>query len=90
MLVTEVNDSGRVRYASSEQLVALDIHRVESAIRSSILQQRHLAATVSCPHDVIQRAGTSFACSATVAGRRYPFEVTETDAYGDVRYIGER
>jgi hypothetical protein len=37
---------------------------------------------------VIQKAGIVFTCTATVAGRSYPFAVTEVDDHGHVRYVG--
>jgi hypothetical protein len=79
ILVTETNDSGHVRYQNNAPLVALDIASVEQAIKQSIHSQRHLDATVVCPAEVIQKAGTIFTCTAALNGQRYPFEVTEID-----------
>jgi hypothetical protein len=87
--VTETSASGRVRFGNPAPLVVLDIGRVERAIRTSILAQRHLRATVSCPPEVLQRSGTAFSCDATVNGKRYPFSVTEVDGAGRVRYEGQ-
>jgi Domain of unknown function (DUF4333) len=86
--VTETNASGHVRYGNTAPLVILNIRKVESAITSSILSQRHLKAAVSCPAEVLQQAGTNFTCTASINGSRYPFAVTETDDNGHVRYIG--
>ncbi|MGH2853417.1 MAG: DUF4333 domain-containing protein [Solirubrobacteraceae bacterium] len=86
--VTETNGSGHVRYQDPAPLVALNIAGVEQAIKQSIGSQRHLSSTVTCPAEVIQKAGIVFTCTATVNGRPYPFEVTETDGSGHVRYIG--
>lgn len=90
VLVTETNDSGHVRYQNNAPLVTLDITSIEQAIKQSIHSQRHLDATVACPAEVIQKAGTIFTCTATLKGRRFPFEVTEIDGDGHVRYIGRR
>jgi hypothetical protein len=90
VFVTETDSSGHVRYENRLPLVALDIARVERAIARSILSQRHLRAAVSCPAEVIQRLGLRFTCTATIGGRRYPFDVVETDGNGHVRYVGRR
>jgi hypothetical protein len=90
VLVTETNGSGHVRYQNNAPLVALNIASVEQAIKQSIHSQRQLDATVACPAEVIQKAGTIFTCTATLNGQRYPFEVTEIDGDGHVRYIGRR
>jgi hypothetical protein len=60
---------------------------VERSIEASILAQRHLAATVSCPVNVVQKAGVVFDCVATVRGRRFTVVVTETDGKGHVVYV---
>lgn len=85
---TVTTSSGQVRYANAAPLTALNIGRVRSAITASILAQRHLRATVSCPAQVLQQAGVSFTCTATIGPRSYPFRVTETDGAGHVRYVG--
>jgi hypothetical protein len=90
VLVTETNDNGHVRYENASRLVVLDSTQVERGIRRSILSQRHLRSTVSCPAEVLQQAGVEFTCTATVGGRAYPFAVTEIDADGHVRYVGRR
>ncbi len=73
---------------TSRRSAVLDIARVELAIRQSIRAQRGLRARVVCPAEVIQKAGVLFTCTATVAGRDYPFDVTEVDNHGHVRYVG--
>jgi uncharacterized protein DUF4333 len=88
--VVETNAAGRVRYESRAPLIVLDIAAVERAIRQSILSQRRLRSTVTCPAEVIQQAGIVFTCTATVSDKRYPFTVTEVDGNGHVRYIGRR
>lgn len=86
--VVETNGRGHVRYESKRSLVVLDVPKVEHAIKTSIAQQRKLTATVTCPTAVLQRVGLTFTCSAVVHGKAYPFEVTETDSHGHVRYVG--
>jgi hypothetical protein len=88
--VTETNGSGHVRYGNTAPLVILDTPKVESSIRQSVLAQRHLSATVTCPAEVLQQAGLSFTCTASVGHRGYPFVVTETNGRGHVRYVGVR
>jgi Domain of unknown function (DUF4333) len=90
VLVTQTNGSGHVSYQNKTPLVTLNIARVEQAISRSILSQRHLRSTVTCPLEVIQKAGIAFTCTATVNGQRYPFSVTEIDGSGHVRYLGLR
>jgi len=88
--VTETNGSGQVRYKDEKPLVVLDIAKVQQAIEASVLQQRRVHATVSCPSEVLQRAGISFRCTAAIdnGARSYPFVVTETDSAGHLRYLG--
>jgi hypothetical protein len=88
--VREIDGKGHVRYANSAPLVILNISGVEHAIKRSIHVQRHLDAKVSCPAEVLQKAGIVFTCTATVGGRGYPFTVTEIDGNGHVRYVGNR
>ena len=70
----------------------LDTAPVERAIAASILDQRQVHTTVTCPKKVPRKQGTVFTCLAhlAVGGRRYPFSVTEVDNSGHVRYVGER
>jgi hypothetical protein len=86
--VTEKDDQGHVRYGNQAPLVVLDVTKVERAIAQSILAQRKLTATVSCPQTVLQKAGLRFTCTATVGGRAYPFEVTQVNDSGQVSYVG--
>jgi hypothetical protein len=90
VVVIETSGSGHVRYQNRAPLVTLNIPHVELGISQSILSQRHLRSTVTCPAEVIQQAGIAFTCTATVKGRRYPFAVTEVDGNGHVRYVGRR
>lgn len=80
--------NGHVRYGNQAPLVVLDIARVQRAIERSILEQRKLVASVTCPAYVLQQAGLKFVCKARVGGKTYPFAVEQTDASGHVRYIG--
>jgi hypothetical protein len=88
--VTEIDGTGQVRYQDNRPLVVLNIAKVEQAIEASVLDQRHLRATASCPAEVLQRAGLVFRCTAMIDGtaRRYPFMVSEVDNAGHVRYVG--
>jgi hypothetical protein len=86
--VTQLNNLGYVRYANPAPLVLLNTSRVEKSIAHSITTQRHLHATVACPTEVLQKTGIAFRCTATIHGVRYPFDVTQVDGRGNVRYIG--
>lgn len=86
--VVAADGRGHVRWSSSAPLVTLTIARVERAIRHSIRAQRGLRSHVKCPTEVLQKAGVVFECHATIAGRQYPFTVTEVDGQGHVRYVG--
>ena len=88
--VTEINSRGHVEYQNQEPLATLDIAKVEQAIKQSIGSQRRLNSTVTCPAEVIQKKGIVFTCTAMVNGKSYPFEVTEVDNEGHVRYVGRR
>ena len=52
---------------TSAPLIALNIEKVEHAIAASIASQRHLQATVTCPAEVLQKAGVTFTCHAVVS-----------------------
>jgi ABC-type phosphate/phosphonate transport system ATPase subunit len=67
--------------------VILNTERVERSIEASILAQRHLASMVSCPVNIVQKAGVVFNCQATVRGRQFSVVVTETDGNGHVTYV---
>jgi hypothetical protein len=87
---TEVGDSGQVRVQDSALLVGLDIADVRRSIDASVFSQRGRHATVSCPAEVLQRAGLKFTCTAVIEGasRGYPFVVSEVGNAGHVRYTG--
>jgi Domain of unknown function (DUF4333) len=67
--------------------VILNTVKVERSIEASILSERHLASTVSCPVNIVQKGGVVFDCVATVGGRRFQVVVTETDSDGHVVYV---
>jgi hypothetical protein len=74
----------------SDRPAILDTERVERAIEQSILQKRHLQATVTCPSGVERKKGKKFRCLATYKGGRTPFLVTQDDDRGAVHYVGLR
>jgi hypothetical protein len=90
VMVTEIDGSGHVHYQNERPLVVLNIAKVQQAIEASILSQRRLRATASCPSEVLQQAGLVFRCIAAIDGgaRSYPFIVNEIDNAGHVRYLG--
>ena len=64
----------------------LDTGRVERAVAASILAQRGLRTTVTCPSDVPLKAGYSFTCNAKLDVGSYPVTVVVTNSKGHVRY----
>lgn len=88
--VTEIDADGHVRYQDQRPLVVLDIAKVQHAIEASVLAQRRVRASVSCPAEVLQQAGIRFRCTAAVdaGARSYPFLVTEVDRAGHLSYLG--
>jgi hypothetical protein len=93
--VTETDAAGHVKWISKAPLVLLDARNVGLAISRSVLSQRGVRATVSCPAEVLQEKGLTFSCRVTVAHSSgkvkagvYRFQVTEADARGHVRYVG--
>jgi hypothetical protein len=67
--------------------VILNTDRVASSIQASILSQRHLASAVSCPVNIVQKAGVVFDCVATVGKHQFSVVVTQTDSRGHVVYV---
>jgi hypothetical protein len=71
----------------------LEVARVEKSIEGSILQEKHMHATVSCPV-VEQKQGNTFTCIATgtvTKGKtqtpfRTPFTVEQVNDKGYVYY----
>jgi hypothetical protein len=81
--------------ASEERtILALNTRAVARAIRRSILVQRGIHASVSCPRTVIQAKGNNFVCYASTSSyirghrerSRTPFRVTQKNDEGDVFY----
>ena len=67
----------------------LAVAPVEHAIQASILAQRGIATTVSCPTNAPLRTGYRFVCTANVDVGGYPVTVTETNATGGVSYVNK-
>jgi hypothetical protein len=64
----------------------LDTGRVERAMAASILAQRGLRATVTCPSEVPVKTGYTFTCNAKLDVGSYPVTVVVTNSKGHVRY----
>jgi hypothetical protein len=74
----------------------LDTKRVARSIEESIVAQRHLKSTVSCPPVVVQEKGRTFECVATITSAKKPAKVTKTpfvvtvkNSKGYVTYVGK-
>jgi hypothetical protein len=68
--------------------------RVAASIEQSVLQKRHLHATVVCPSAVPQEKGKKFECVATIKSpkgtvTKTPFAVTVQNNAGYVTYEGK-
>jgi hypothetical protein len=68
----------------------LDTERVERAIEQSILQKRHIVATVTCPSGTELKKGKRFRCLARYKSGQTVFLVTQDDDRGAVHYVGLR
>ena len=87
--VTEVDDKGGVRYGNDTPLALLDVASVEKAIGDEITNQRKLDSDVTCPKQVLQKAGLTFHCTAEVeGGTTTRFKVEQTDDAGNVTFVG--
>jgi len=64
----------------------LDTARVERAVAASILAQRGLHTTVTCPSEVAIKTGSNFTCDAKLDAGSYPVTVVITNSKGHVRY----
>ena len=65
----------------------IDPTRVEKAIEVSIIEQSKKLSVVVCPTGQAKKAGATFICVATLqSGERFPFEVTQKDGDGNLRY----
>jgi hypothetical protein len=92
--VTETDGTGHVHWSTRAPVHLLKVASVTSAIHHSILTQRGVKSTVSCPTRVLQQKGLAFTCQAVVRSGTakvktgtYPFTVTQTDASGHVTYV---
>jgi len=80
--------------SSSTTKTNLDTAKIAVSIEQSILKQRHIHATVSCPTPIPQEVGKTFTCVArstsTVNGKSTtvttPFTVTVQSTKGYVTY----
>jgi uncharacterized protein DUF4333 len=69
----------------------VDRLNLQTAIATSIAQQQHKLAVVSCPGNIKAKKGVTFSCVATLAnGRQVPITVTGKDDKGNVHYAGFR
>ena len=64
----------------------LNTPHVERAIEQSILNERHVHATVICPKVVPQEKGHNFTCIARVGKKTTPFTVVQQNNGGYVTY----
>ncbi len=64
----------------------LDTKTVQKAIEESVLAQRQVHASVTCPSVVPQEQGHDFVCIATVGKTKTPFVVEQTNDSGHVTY----
>jgi hypothetical protein len=71
---------------SSGAPTILNTERVERAIERSSLDQRGKRPRVSCPAGVHQEKGLVFSCTASAAGKKTRFVVTQLDGAGQVHY----
>lgn len=83
--VAELNARGNVSYTSSSPLRVIDTATIELAIRRALSRKRHVAASVTCPREVLQQKGLSFTCSAKTKHGVETFDVVEVDDEGHVR-----
>jgi hypothetical protein len=67
-------------------IAILNTHRIELAIKQSIISERHIHAKVTCPSVVPQQKSRNFACIATIGTTKTPFAVIQTDNSGHVTY----
>jgi hypothetical protein len=81
---------------TSTKATNLDTARVARSIEQSVLTERHLVVTVTCPVTVPQETGRTFVCTATGKSKtkpptaiNTPFTVTIQNSKGYVTYKGE-
>ncbi len=92
--VAETDSKGHVHWSTRAPVHMLKITNVSTAIRRSVMNQRGVRSTVTCPARVLQQKGLAFTCqavvrsgTATVKAGAYPFKVTQADDAGHVTYV---
>ena len=80
------SSSSRPTPETSIPSAILNTHRIELAIKQSILSERHIHAKVACPSVVPEQKSRNFACIATIGTTKTPFAVIQTDNSGHVIY----
>jgi hypothetical protein len=82
--------------STSTTATTLDTTRIAHSIEESVLTERHLHVTVTCPAGVPQEKGKTFVCIATgqttkkpITTVKTPFTVTVQNNKGYVTYKGE-
>lgn len=79
-----VSACGSSKSTGGEQLSTV---QTKAAIEESILKERHVHATVTCPVEVVKGKGTTFQCLAvTSSGAKTTFNVIEVNSRGAVKY----
>ena len=86
--VLELNARGGVSYSNSAPLRTFDTRGTEIAIKTAIRRQRHLSSTITCPKTVLEQTGQTFTCTAKTTKGITPFDVTEINDRGGVRFVG--
>ena len=71
---------------SSSPAAIFDTTKVATAIQQSILKERGVSTTVSCPTNAPLRSGYRFVCSAALDVGTYPVKVVEVNSKGAVSY----
>jgi hypothetical protein len=83
-----ISACGSSKSSTTPPKTHLNTNRVALSIEQSILKQRHLHATVTCPAVVPQEPGRNFVCIATTRkGVKTSFAVTQSNN-GNVTYQG--
>jgi hypothetical protein len=78
---------GSSKSSGSTSGEVLSTAQTKAAIEESILKQRHLHATVTCPTEVVKEKGVTFECIATTSnGAKTTFHVVEVNDLGRVEY----
>ena len=80
--------------STTTKTINLNTPHVAQAIEHSILHERHVHATVTCPAVIVQQKGKNFVCIATTrdssgVAHKTPFAVTQKNDSGDVTYRAE-